>query len=131
MCANFQAKRTTLTFWQLWQNWFWGRDFKKLSLDLESAPPRYHVCQFSVKVDNFKFFGLNLGKLLNYVRYFGSNIVTGVVGSWVEAEMSWVEVDGGRWRWMELDGAGWSSVHHLVIPVIISIQVEHLLFVLS
>ena len=104
MCANFQAKRTTLTFWaQIWpKNGFWGRDFKNLSLDSESAPPRYHVCQFSVKVKYFEFFGLNLGKLLNYVRHFGSNIVAGVVESWVEAEMSWVEVGGGRWRWMEL-----------------------------
>ena len=140
MCANFQAKRTTLTFWaQIWpKNGFWGRNFKNLSLDSESAPPRYHVCQFSVKVKHFEFFGLNLGKLLSYVRHFGSNIVAGVVESWVEAEMSWVEVGGGRWRlkwagwrWVEVGGGGWSSVHGLVIPVIISIQVEQLLFVLS
>ena len=42
----------------------------------------------------------------NYVQYFGSNIVEGVTESWVEAEMSWVEVDGAGWRW----------VHGLVIP---------------
>ena len=53
----------------------------------------YHVCQFSVKIDNFEFVGLNLGKLLNYVQYFGSNNVEGVAQSWVEAEMSWVELD--------------------------------------
>ena len=35
------------------------------------------------------------GELPNYVQYFGSNIVEGVAESWVEAEMSWVEVDGG------------------------------------
>ena len=35
------------------KNWFWGRNFKNLSLDLESTPPIYHVCQFSVKMDNF------------------------------------------------------------------------------
>ena len=34
----------------------------------------------------------NLGKLPNYARYFGSNNVEGVAESWVEAEMSWVEV---------------------------------------
>ena len=45
--------------------------------DSESAPPRYHVCQFSVKTDNFEIFNLNLGKLPNYVRYFGSNNVEG------------------------------------------------------
>ena len=27
------------------------------------------------EMDNFEFFGLNLGKLLDYVRYFGSNNV--------------------------------------------------------
>ena len=73
---------------------------------LESAPPIYHVCQVSVKKDNFYFFGLNLGKLPNYVQYFGSNIVEGVAESWVETEMSWVEVDGAGWSWVELDGAG-------------------------
>ena len=26
------------------KNGFWGRDFKNLSLDLESAPPIYDVC---------------------------------------------------------------------------------------
>ena len=52
---------------------FFGRNFKYLSPDLESAPPRYHVCQFSVKMDRFEFFGLNFGKLINYDQYFGSN----------------------------------------------------------
>ena len=89
------------------KNGFWGRNFKNLSLDLEAAAPIYRVCPFSVKMDNFYFFGLNLGKLPNYVQYFGSNIVEGVTESWVEAEMSWVEVDGAGWRW----------VHGLVIPI--------------
>ena len=62
------------------------------------------MCQFSGKTNNFDFFGLNLPKngffglnlrkLSNYVRYFGSNNVEGVAESWVEAEMSWVEVGG-------------------------------------
>ena len=77
---------------------FWGWNFKNLSLHSESAPPRYHVSQFSVKMDNFEFFGQNLGKLSNRVRYFGSNIVEGVAKSWVENEMSWVEVDRAGWR---------------------------------
>ena len=34
------------------------------------------------------FFGLNLGKLPNYVQYYGSNIIEDVGESWVEAEMS-------------------------------------------
>ena len=76
------------------KNGFWGQNFKNLSLDSESAPPIYHVCQFSVKMDNFYFFDLNLLKLPNYMQYFGSNIVEGDAESWLEAEMSWVEVDG-------------------------------------
>ena len=35
---------------------------------------------------------LNLWKLPNYLRYFGNT--EDVADSWVEAEMSWVEVDG-------------------------------------
>ena len=67
--------------------------------------------QFSVKTDNFGFFGLNLGKLAYYMQYFGSNNAEG------DAE-SWVEVDKTGWKWVELggeDGAGWRSVHGLVI----------------
>ena len=93
------------------QNGSWGWNFK--NLDSESAPPRYHMCQFSVKMDNFEFFGLNLGKLPNYVRYFGSNVVEDVAESWVEVEMSWLEVDGARWRlkWRKWRWrAGWSWV---------------------
>ena len=63
-------------------------------------------------MDNFGFFGLNLGKLHNYVQYFGSNNVEGVAESWVEAEMSWVEVDGAGWRW----------VHGLVIHILSNIR---------
>ena len=77
------------------KNWFWGWNFKTLSPDSESVPPRYHGCQFSVKTDNFEFSGLNLRKLTNYMQYFGSNNVEGIPVSWVEIEMSWVEADGG------------------------------------
>ena len=41
------------------------------------------------------------------MRYFGSHIVEGVAESLVEADMSWVEMDGTGWRWMELGGARW------------------------
>ena len=37
------------------------------------------------------------GEIAQYVQYFGLNIVEGVGESWVEAEMSWVEVDGAAW----------------------------------
>ena len=46
------------------------------------------MCQFLVKTENFDFFGLNLGKLPNYMHYFGSNNVDGVAENWMEFEMS-------------------------------------------
>ena len=59
----------------------------------------------TAKTDIFEFFGLNLGKLLNYVQYFGLvESVDGVVESWVEAEMSWAVAGKADWRWMELGG---------------------------
>ena len=42
------------------------------------------------------------------MQYFGSSIVEGVAEGWVEAEISWVEVDGAGWRW----------VHGLVTPIL-------------
>ena len=57
------------------------------------------MCQFSVRMDNIGFFDLILGRLPNYVQYFGSNIVEGV-------SESWLEVDGAGWRW----------VHSFLIP---------------
>ena len=110
--CQFSGKTDNFDFFgpNLPKNEFWGRNFKNLSLNSESAPPIYYVCLFSVTIDNFEFFGLNLGKLPNYVRYFGSNNVEGVAESWVEAEMSWVELVGDGWRWIEL-GARFSNTH--------------------
>ena len=49
------------------------------------------------------------------MQYFGSNIVEGVAKSWVETQMSWVEVDGTGWSWVEVDEAWWRRVHRSVI----------------
>ena len=76
--------------------------------------------QFSVKTDSFEFFGLNLGKLPNYVRYFGPYNVEDVAESCLEAEMNWVELGGSggaRWRWVVVDGVAWGWMHGLAIPV--------------
>ena len=81
------------------KNEFWGENFKNLSPDLETAPRTYHVCQFLVKAESVEFFGLNLGKLPNCMRYFRSNNVEGVAESWVE-------LGRAEWRWMELSGGG-------------------------
>ena len=62
------------------------------SVDLESSLPRYHMCQFSGKTDNFEFFHLNLRKFPNDMSNFGSNNIEVVAKNSVEAEMSWVEV---------------------------------------
>ena len=55
MCANFRDKQAA-------QKRILGGKFKNLNVDSESTPPRYDVCHFSVKMDNFEFFNLNLGK---------------------------------------------------------------------
>ena len=39
------------------------------------------------------------------MRYFGSDVV-GFAESYVQAEMSWVELSEAGWRWMELGGGG-------------------------
>ena len=82
------------------QKWILGPNFKNLRADARSAPPRDYVWQSSVKIDKFDFFSINLGKLYNYVWYFGSNNVEGV------AESGW-----------RLKRAGWRWVHGLVIPI--------------
>ena len=101
-CVSIFRKSGQL--WLFWpkfaQNGFLVWTFGKLMLEKESASLRYHACQFSDRTDNFDFFDLNLGKFPNYVRYFGLKIVEGVAESWVETDMSWVEVDGCGWRWM-------------------------------
>ena len=57
-------------------------------------------------MENFKFFGLNLGKLPNYVQYLGSNIVEDVAESWGE-------VDGAGRSWVKV-GARFSNTHFVI-----------------
>ena len=54
------------------------------------------------------------GEIAQLRKYFGSNIVEGVAESWLEAEMSWVEVGGAGWSWMEV-GARFSNTQVLII----------------
>ena len=79
MC-QFSSKTNNFDFLgpNLPKNGFCGRNFKNLSLGSESE---YDECPVLVKIDNFGFFGLNLGKLSNHVQHFGSNIVEGVAES--------------------------------------------------
>ena len=110
LCMQILGKTDNLEFFDpnLPKNKFRGWNFKYLNADSESAPPSYHVCQLLVKVDNFEFFGLNLGKLPNYMRYFGSDNVESVADSWVEVEMSCVEMGGAGRSCVEVDGGGCS-----------------------
>ena len=73
MCTNFQEKRATLTF---------------LAQICPKVDFEVRVGISISKILNFEIFGLNLGKLLNLIRNFGSNNVKVVAESWVEAEMS-------------------------------------------
>ena len=79
------------------------------------------MCQFSVKTDNFDFFGKNMGKFRNYMRFFGSKNVEVVADICMEAEMRWwrwMELPGGRCSWVEVADAGWNWVCCLAIPMI-------------
>ena len=53
MCANFQEKQETLII--LTQGWILESVFQKSKSGFRRAPSTYHVCQFSVKIHNFKF----------------------------------------------------------------------------
>ena len=74
LCANFQAKRTTFSFWTKFaeKRNLMCRNFEKLSPDTESAPPRYHCANFQAKRTTFTFsaqicpkknFGVGISKL--------------------------------------------------------------------
>ena len=107
----FSQNDQRLLFWPKFaQKWVLVSEFQKS----KSGFVIIQDTKFSVKIDNFEFFGLNLGKLANYARCIG------VAESWIEAKMSWVEMDGAGWRlewarwrwrsWVELSGGRWSWV---------------------
>ena len=61
--------------------------------------------------------GPKFGEIAQLGAIFRFKYCWGVPESWVEAEMSWVVVDGpgwrvksADWRWMELGGGGWRSM---------------------
>ena len=99
--CQFSGKTDTFDFFgsNLPKNRFWGLNFKKLSLDFDSAPPSSLANQFSVKIDDFEFLGLNLGKLPDNCD-IKVRIMLRVLQ---DAQMSWVEVEMSR-------------VHCLIIP---------------
>ena len=106
MC-QFSGKTNNLTFLaQICPEMDLGLEIQKTNVGRRIIILKIPCVPVSGKTENFDFSGLNLGKLLNYVQYFGSNNIEAEM-SWVEVKMSWVEMDGGRWSW----------VHSLVIPL--------------
>ena len=102
--VNFHIKRATLIFI--------GQDLPKVDFGVRTSEIWNQHLQDTMKdkTDNFENFGLNFAKLPNFRQYFGSFNFEGVAESWVEANTSWLEVDGAGWRWMELVEGGWRWV---------------------
>ena len=95
------------------KNEFWGRNFKNLSLDLESAPPIYHACaNFQSKWITFNFWP-KFGEIAQLRAIFWFKYCWGCCR---ELGGGWNELGGGGWSWVEVDGAGWRWVHGLVMP---------------
>ena len=61
---------------------------------------------FQSKWSTFNFSAEIWGPI--YVQYFDSNIVEGIAESWVEVEMSCVELGGDEWSWVGV-GARFSN----------------------
>ena len=86
-----------------------GRNLKNLNMGSESLGSESQKSKlgFGINTSNIPcvpvfsqkgqllIFLPKFGELPRYLQYFGSNIVEDVAESWVEAEMSWVEVGGG------------------------------------
>ena len=105
--CQFYVKQIALIFSaQIWPKIDFGSEFQKAKFGFGICTSKIPCVLIFSQNGKFEFFGLNLGKLPNYMQYFGSNNVEGVVGNWVEAAMRWLEVDQAGWRW----------VHGLVIP---------------
>ena len=78
-------------------------------LEQESASCRYHVCQFSGKTNNFKFFGLNFGEIAQLRAIFWFLRRRGCCNVMGGGEWSWVELGGGAWSWVEV-GARFKNI---------------------
>ena len=91
------------------KNEFWGRNFKNLSLDSESTPPKYHVCQFLVKIwGNCPITCNILVQILLRVLQRAGWRLKWAGWRWMELGGGWNELGGGGWSWVEL-GAWFSN----------------------
>ena len=103
-----------ILFWpKLAQKWILVSEFQKSKPRSGISNSKIPCVGIFSQNGQLWIFGLNLGKLSNYMRYFGSNNVEGVAESKMEARMSWLEVDGAGSNWVELNGVdrgGWNWV---------------------
>ena len=95
----FQAKRTTLTFLtQIFQKIGLGLEIQKNNVGIRISILEIRCIPIFRQNRQILLFRpkfaqkLMLGKLPNYVQYFGSNNVEGAAESRVEAEIRWMEV---------------------------------------
>ena len=103
MSANFQAERTTLNFWPKFAQ------KRILWLEFRNSKPVFGISTSNMPWEpifmqngQLWIFCLNLGKLPNYMGYFGYYNVEGVAESWVEVKMSWVHglvISIFFWKW--------------------------------
>ena len=90
---------------QLWvfgpkfaKNWILGSKFQKSKSRFRMSILEILCAPIFSQNGQLLLFWAKFLKLANYVQYFGSNIVESVAESWLETEMSWVQVDGAGWR---------------------------------
>ena len=98
--------------WLFWlkfaQIWILGSEFKKFNSGFGINTSNIPCVSISSQNGQLLIiFRPKFGEIAQLSEYFGSIIVEGVAESWVETEISWVEVDGwslkwAGWRWMEL-----------------------------
>ena len=97
--------------WLLWpkyaQKWILWSEFQKSKSGFRISNSKIPRVAIFSQMDNFEFFSINLGKLPNYLQYFGSNNVerAGLRLQWTR--WRWIELGEGEWRWMKLGRGGW------------------------
>ena len=85
------------------QKWILGLEFRKSKSGSRISTSKIPWTPTFSQKNNIEFFGLNLGKLLDYMWHFGSNMLR------VLQKAGWTLKWAG-WRWMELGVDGWSWV---------------------
>ena len=98
----FRQKEQLWLFWPKFaRKWILGSEFQKSNYGFGISTSKRPCVPIFNQNGHIWIFRPKFGE------YFGSYNIKRVAESWVEAEMSWVEVNGAGWRW----------VHGLVIPI--------------